>query len=161
MTGTVRVQAHDLHRLLLEFRSQLERAGRPVGRVRISGRADGWLHGHDCDRSFERLADIIDTWLKAGGEDPDPRTRCQRGHPVYDWPEVPEQMDWVDVTSGSLAGDVGPRLRHLAAQTSPHWHATVCGFKFVDEDIAEAGARYKRCTVCLREQRLRERSAAP
>lgn len=154
MSDIVKVRAHDLHRLLLEFRAQLERHERPVTY------RGGWIHGRDYDRSFERLADIVDTWLKAGGEGPDSRTRCQPGHPVYEWPVDPGPMAWVVVTAGAAFGDIGPRLRHLAAgPTGPQAeYQSLCGFKFVDEDIASSGTTYKRCTVCAREQRVRDLS---
>jgi len=151
MTGTVRVQVRDLHRLLLEFRAQLERSRGPVS---YKG---GWHHGVDYDRSFERLADIIDACLAAGGCEPDPRTRCQHGR-IYRWPADPESVTWVNVSAGSFAGDIDPRLRHLAAPGDQlagahESYTALCGFTFVGEDIASIG--YRRCGVCVRERRLR------
>jgi hypothetical protein len=147
---TVKVSAHDLHRLLLEFRAQIERGKHAPG-----GYLGGWHHAVDYDRSFERLADIVDAHLVAAGDEPDPRTRCQQDNPVYRWPDSPQSVTWTDVESGAIIGDAGPRLRHLAAADGRGRFTTLCGFTFVDEDIAEPGVSYRRCGVCVREQRLR------
>ena len=149
MTGTVRVDAHDLHRLLLEFRAQLERHERPVSY------RGGWQHACDYDKSFERLADIIDANLATDGDGPDPRTRCRRDLPVYDWPEDPGPLAWVHVTAGSMDGQTRPRLRHLVPAEGPRRYRTLCGFRFATEDVATSGGRYPRCVVCARERRVR------
>jgi hypothetical protein len=149
---TVRVPARDLHRLLLEFRAQVERGNREPG-----GYLGGWHHGVDYDRAFERLADVVDAYLATGGEGPDPRTRCQHDNPVYVWPATPPPMEWINVEAGSIAGDIGPRLRHLAAADGSTWRwKTLCGFTFADDDIPERPeVPYRRCGVCAREQQLR------
>lgn len=149
VSETVKVLAHDLHRLLLEFRAQVERGDRPPG-----GRRGGWHHAVDYDKSFERLADTIDVHLKAAGCPPDPRTRCQHDNPVYSWPESPRSVAWINVSAGPVSGDTGPRLRHLAASDTFTRFKALCGFTFVNEDIAGPDAGYRRCGVCVREQQL-------
>src|SRR5215475_5818764 len=141
----VRVQAHDLHRLLLEFRTQIERQ---------TPAANGptWAHGRDFDRSFERLADVIDDWLAAGGDEPDSRTRCKPGHPAYEWRDKAGSLTWVAVREGGVTGDPGPRLRHLVRESRRN--ETLCAFHFADEDITQAGGPYRPCRECEREQRL-------
>ena len=141
MTDEVKVSAHDLHRLLLEFRAQLKHGDhRPAGY---------WHHAVDYDKSFERLADIIDARLIAAGLGPDSRTRCQHDNPVYGWPDGPVAVTWVNIRS--------PRLRHLAGgEDRLQRFKALCGLTFVDEDMVDRpSAPYQRCDVCLREQRLR------
>lgn len=152
MSDTVRVQVHDLHRLLLEFRRQLERGSKTAHSYRGS-----WQHAVDYDNSFERLADLVDAHLVAAGCEPDPRTRCNHDNPVYTWPEDSGPVAWVSVTAGSIDGWTGPRLQHLAreADARGQWKA-LCGFTFHEDDIAtDPRPGYRRCGVCKREQRLR------
>jgi hypothetical protein len=129
------VRAHDLARLLLEFRS-----------LQLTSGQD-WSHMHDYDISFERLADVLD----AHGR-PDPRLRC--GHQsAVKWPKAPG-AGWYDIR---VASDAAPaRHRHLATARGDGFYDAFCGFWFAAGDIVRSpGTPYPNCPVCLRDQRLR------
>lgn len=141
----VTVSAHDLHRLLLQFRAELERRG---------ARPGGWHHAGDWDESFERLADVIDARLLAKGGGRDTRTRCHHDSPVYVWPDD-SSVTWVSLRRGSA--HTSARLRHLVPQGDPvrRWK-TLCGFHFIEEDLVKRpGSLYPQCETCEREQWLR------
>lgn len=147
MSDTVTVSAHDLHRLLLQFRAEVERGAREPGT---------WQHAVDYDRSFERLADAIDARYAAMGQEPDPRTRCNHENLVYAWPDNSLPFAWVSIRNGSADGQTSGRLRHLVPHGDParEWKA-LCGFRFVAEDVARRpSSPYPDCGVCLRERRL-------
>lgn len=130
------MRAHDLARLLLEFRS-----------LQLTSAQD-WSRMHDYDISFERLADVLD----AHGR-PDPRLRC--GHQsAVEWPEHAPDADWYNIRDAS---DNAPaRHRHLAAARGGGFYDAFCGFWFAADDIVRSpGTPYPDCPVCLREQRLR------
>jgi hypothetical protein len=121
-TDTVRVSRHDLARLLIQFRQELERAGRDRP----------WSHMHDFDRSFERLADAIDhaAGLAPGVRDrsPDQRMRCKRA-PAYEWPEHGRPVEALAVG----AGGAGPGSHYAWMDRHGFGHA-LCGFTFTEED---------------------------
>lgn len=135
--GEVIVRAHDLARLLLEFRALQLTSGQE------------WSHMHDYDISFERLADVLD----AHGE-PDPRLRCGH-HSAVEWPEDDPAASWYDIRDVSDTAPV--RHRHLAAARGGGFYDAFCGFWFAADDIVRSPSTpYPECPVCLRERRLRE-----
>jgi hypothetical protein len=131
------VRAHDIARLLLEFRS-----------LQLTSGQD-WSHMRDYDVSFERLADILDAHGK-----PDPRLRC--GHQsAVEWPKGKADATWYNIRDASDAAPA--RHRHFATpRRGGGFYDAFCGFWFVDDDIVrKPTAPYPDCPVCLREQRLR------
>ena len=141
MTGnrqTVEVPAHDLHRLLLAFRMAVTE-GPP---------SDGWTHA--ADWSFERLADILDSYYASiPGHGIDPRTRCQHNS-AYKWPSITGPARWIYVRT---------RERHLIIHDQHRAHLglyrALCGFRIAEEDIVKRPrAEYRPCEVCEREQRM-------
>lgn len=144
MKPTVTVYTADLHRLLLAFREATELHPNP---------RDRWVHMHDWDVSFERLADLIEEAC----EEEDERIRCNRTDSCYDWREDFEDVMPVNVKNGSLSG-TPPRLLHLAERGDGAWalYDALCGMSFVDDDVTKKPkADYPPCSVCAREARLR------
>lgn len=139
--GQVVVDARDLARLLLEFRS-LQRTSK-----------HSWSHMHDYDISLERLADV----LEAHGK-PDPRLRCGHQAP-FEWPgddggDDDKDAAWCNVRCESDAAPA--RHRHLAVPGNGGDYFAFCGFYFVNADLVRSPSRpYPDCPVCSREQRLR------
>ncbi|MFF0550834.1 hypothetical protein ACFYUL_17940 [Streptomyces sp. NPDC004311] len=139
-TRTVRVHVHDLARLLLQFRTELER-GRSAGDGRGS-----WEHGHDYDKSFEHLADIVDS---TGVFPPDGRMRC-KSHPVYEWPNRPAYREGAELVAVAVAGH-GTHYREARAPRDLFRPGiTLCGFHYAKEEERPA-KKPVTCTTCVRE----------
>jgi hypothetical protein len=151
-TDSVRVSRHDLARLLIQFRIELER--------RAAGR---WRHMDDYDTSFERLADAVDharahavaPYLRY--DQPDYRMRCKRV-PAYDWPDHPpydgQAIEAVKVREGSLTGASPPGTSHYAYWDGRGGGHALCGFRFVSDDGPELITGEPTCRECVREKAL-------
>lgn len=153
-TDTVRVSRHDLARLLLMFRAELERGGhhRP------------WLHMVDYDLSFERLADAVQhadaifypaNGVRYGG--PDWRMRC-KPEPAYQWPDrAPYNgADPAVVKVREIPLDGGRRRdrgTHYVTWDDHPGGRTLCGYSFAREE-GQAVTGEPDCRVCLRERAL-------
>ncbi|HUY51663.1 MAG TPA: hypothetical protein VMV92_39165 [Streptosporangiaceae bacterium] len=143
-TDTVRVGRHDLARLLLQFRAEVERPGRRLP----------WSHMHDYDKSFERLADAVDyarSVAPYGTErGPDYRMRCKRA-PAYEWPgRAPYDGSLVSAVS------VRPESRHgshYAVLEGRGAGRALCGFTFAREE-ARPITGGPSCAECVREHAL-------
>jgi hypothetical protein len=140
-TDTVRVSRHDLARLLIQFREELERGGR----------ARAWSHMHDFDLSFERLADAVDHaaglfFPRARDRGPDERMRCKRT-PAYEWPEHPP-VQALAVAEDSRAGS------HYAWLDGRGFGHALCGFTFTEDDGITPARGEPACRECVRENRL-------
>ncbi|HUK69048.1 MAG TPA: hypothetical protein VLW50_09915 [Streptosporangiaceae bacterium] len=140
-TDTVRVDAHDLARLLLQFRRELERPGgtRP------------WFHMADFDRSFERLADAVDHRYKMAGLPyaPDYRMRCNRTA-GYAWPAgAPYDGGPAKVVRLRQAVRPGERSHY----TGRPWR-TLCGLQYGDRDTVKPDRTEPDCRECLRENAI-------
>jgi hypothetical protein len=150
-TDTVRVGRHDLYRLLLQFREEVERPGR----------SRPWSHMHDYDKSFERLADAIDYVRRVSphGTDrgPDYRMRCKRG-PAYHWPSgAPYDGSRVSAVS------VRPERKHgshYAVQETHGLGTALCDFTFTSEEARPITGRPS-CPECIREHALANALPAP
>ncbi|WP_222844615.1 hypothetical protein [Saccharomonospora sp. CUA-673] len=136
-TDTVRVQRHDLARLLLEFRTSQAK--------QESGR---WLHMHDYDRSFERLADAVDagdqTRRGSRWTGPDYRMRCTTD-PVYVWPEGSPHEG--PVTTVHVPGHGSHYV------LDPTHVKALCGFGWAPEEDTPTNDEAT-CTACRREHQL-------
>jgi hypothetical protein len=143
-TDTLRVSRHDLARLLLQFREELER---DPGRQ--------WSHMADYDISFERLADAVDyarahlpPELRAAGTDgPDDRMRCKRT-PVYRWP-VHRPVETLKVRAAPSRG-----ASHYAWWDRHDFGQALCGFTFTRDDGVSPAGGEPSCPECVREKRL-------
>jgi len=136
-TDTVRVKRHDLARLLLQFRSL--QAKQEPGR---------WLHMHDYDISFERLADAVDAADQARQgrrwTGPDYRMRCTTD-PLYVWPEgTPHDGP---VTTVHIP-DYGSH--YVLDPTSV---TALCGFTWAPEEGTSTNDEAT-CAECRREHQL-------
>ncbi|WP_245962281.1 hypothetical protein, partial [Streptomyces ardesiacus] len=142
-TNTVRVDQHDLARLLLMFRS-LMRQQRP-------GR---WKHMHDFDLSFERLADAVDasSELRYGKRwtEPDVRMRCTTTEAAYEWPngapyDGEATFTWLVPGYGSHA------TKDESFQVT---HKALCGFSWVKDVKPRRVEGRPACPECRREVQL-------
>lgn len=156
-TNTVRVSAHDLARLLLQFREEIGKS-RPPG---------DWRHMADYDISFERLADAVDyangarSAVSGWGRNPDYRMRCDRGE-VYEWPEDAgrELVSIRERTDDSQLRDLGthyacPLPGRLAGEVQT-WRA-LCGltcFSGGDAGRVRPASGEPSCRECARELAL-------
>jgi hypothetical protein len=148
-TYTLRVSRHDLVRLLLQFRIELERDG-----------TRAWSHMADYDISFERLADAVEharahlpSGLRAGGsQGPDDRMRCKRT-PAYHWPDRPpydgQPIEAMNVETGSPQGG-----SHYASWDGHGFGEALCGLTFTREDGVTPLTGEPSCRECVREKRL-------
>lgn len=143
-THTVRVDQHNLARLLLMFRS-LMREQKP----------GSWDHMRDYDLSFERLADAVDasSQIRYGKRwtGPDLRMRCTTTEPVHDWPEgAPYDGEatftWMVPGYGSHASEDD--------QVSPYSNTALCGFYWVKGDRPRRVEGLPDCPECRREVQL-------
>ncbi|MGC4952965.1 hypothetical protein ACLQ2P_07075 [Actinomadura citrea] len=139
-TDTVRVNRHDLARLLLEFRSLAERQ-----------EPQSWTHMNDYDLSFERLADAVDAGRRVFyGRDykgPDYRMRCNLS-PAYEWPEH-APYDGGEVTTVRVVGHGS----HYLPDPTDDWPKALCGFSWAPEEgVPTAGE--PSCPECRREPLL-------
>ncbi|WP_256257190.1 hypothetical protein [Streptomyces sp. MUSC 14] len=143
-THTVRVDQHDLARLLLMFRS-LMREQKP----------GSWDHMRDYDLSFERLADAVDasSQIRYGKRwtGPDLRMRCTTTEPVYDWPEgAPYDGEatftWMVPGYGSHASKDD--------QVDLYSNTALCGFYWVKGDRPRRVEGLPDCPECRREIQL-------
>ncbi|MFF2964451.1 hypothetical protein ACFVT1_37475 [Streptomyces sp. NPDC057963] len=143
-TNTVRVDQHDLARLLLMFRS-LMREQRP-------GR---WKHMHDFDLSFERLADAVDasSEIRYGNRwtGPDLRMRCTTTEPAYAWPgsapyDGEATFTWMVPGYGSHA----IKDESFRGVT----HKALCGFSWANDDRPRQVEGPPECPECRREVQL-------
>ncbi|MFE0358785.1 hypothetical protein ACFW2I_35675 [Streptomyces nigra] len=141
---TVRVDQHDLARLLLMFRS-LMREQRP----------GSWGHMRDYDLSFERLADAVDasSQIRYGTDctGPDLRMRCTTTEPVYDWPagapyDGEATFTWMVPGYGSHATKNARSQRVM--------HTALCGFSWAKGDRPRWVEGLPDCPECRREVQL-------
>jgi hypothetical protein len=142
----VEISGHDLHRLLLQFREEIERDNRP----------NSWRHADDYDRSFENLADIVDAWNAEMGHEPDPRIRCNHSNPVYTWPgEI--TGEWVNIRD---TGAPHPQRkgRHIAiSDLRGGVCLTLCQLLYAPEDLVKRPVKpYETCQECARELSMRD-----
>jgi hypothetical protein len=143
-TDTLRVSRHDLARLLLQFRGELER---DPGRQ--------WSHMADYDISFERLADAVDharahqpAGVYAPGTDgPDDRMRCKRTL-VYRWPDR-RPVEALKVRAKPSLG-----ASHYAWWDSHGFGQALCGLTFTEDDGVTPAEGEPSCRECVREKRL-------
>lgn len=153
-TDTLRVSRHDLARLLLQFRENLERDA-----------SRKWSHMGDYDISFERLADAVDharahlpPELRIAGVGPDDRMRCKR-IPVYDWPDRPpyngQPVDALSVRAAQARGAL-----HYAFWDRHGFGQALCGLTFTREDGVSPATGEPACPECAREKRLSEEMPA-
>jgi hypothetical protein len=151
-TDTVRVSRHDLARLLLQFREELEKRG---------DRA--WLHMVDYDKSFERLADAVDygrapfaALNQMTYEGPDYRMRCKRS-PVYGWhehyaPDASQPVEAVRLRAARYGSHYAYRENRGGEYSSG---IALCGFSFAwKEDGAKLIEGEPSCRECVREKAL-------
>ncbi|WP_331728320.1 hypothetical protein OG590_40520 (plasmid) [Streptomyces goshikiensis] len=138
-TDTVRVGRHDLARLLLQFRTELEANAGPD---------DRWRHMHDYDLSFERLADAVDSGNKPGTE-PDMWMRCKRT-PAYEWPDLAPYRNGQG--SGTHPARIGKYGTHYVLYSSPSGRS-LCGIIFMNSE-AKKTTGAPTCTACVRELEL-------
>lgn len=156
-TDTVRVSRHDLARLLLQFRAELERSGRPRD----------WMHMVDYDTSFERLADAVDhgtaifydapQYRRESWREPDDRMRCKLTD-TYVWPEGRGYADETPpverITEVTWGGARRARGTHYVAAGGPV-PETLCGFRYSSAEGRRVRAGTPPdCPVCLRERAL-------
>jgi hypothetical protein len=149
-TDTLRVSRHDLARLLLQFREELERDA-----------SRKWSHMGDFDISFERLADAVDharahfpAELRTAGDGPDNRMRCKHT-PAYNWPDRPPYNgQLVEVMAVRAALSRG--TSHYAYWDRHDFGHALCGFTFTREDGVSLAAGEPSCPECVREKRLSE-----
>lgn len=143
-TKTVRVDQHDLARLLLMFRS-LMREQKP----------GSWDHMRDYDLSFERLADAVDASSQIRyarhWTGPDLRMRCTTTEPVYDWPngapyDGEATFTWMVPGYGSHATK-DERFRGVT-------HTALCGFSWAKGDKPRRVEALPDCAECRREVQL-------
>jgi hypothetical protein len=140
-TDTLRVSRHDLHRLLLQFRIELERNG-GTGR---------WSHMADYDKSFERLADAVEHARSVAPysdyRGPDYRMRCKRTR-TYEWPDQPP-YDGRPADAVRIKGQGS----HYAIWQRDGFGRTLCGSRFVREE-AKPVTGESDCRECVREHAL-------
>ena len=138
-TDTVRVSRHALARLLLQFRTEVERREESGGRP--------WLHMRDYDHSFEYLADAVDCSLRPGQE-PDLRMRCKRTD-AYKWPDTPPYREGTPPQAVRITGGYGTHLVILDTSTG----RALCGLSFTRPEAKRTNGPVE-CTVCVREWSL-------
>ncbi|MCX5207553.1 hypothetical protein OG897_39885 [Streptomyces sp. NBC_00237] len=144
-TRTVRVDQHDLARLLLMFRTLM--------RQQQPGK---WKHMRDFDLSFERLADAVDasSQIRYGKrwDGPDLRMRCTTTEPVYTWPKgAPYDrratFTWNVPGYGSHATE-DDQVHPDSVSTS------LCGFSWGFDDKPRLVGGLPDCPECRREVQL-------